>query len=465
MQGGSSLGQGIGASMTQHKAEAEQNAPASPLEQAMVQTMLRFTQRLKAGEDPQQVRAEASQDPVIRQWQQMQKGGGLAAPAPGAQGLQPGMPPQPQQAPQVPSFPDIGMQGGRPQMGAPGAFDPTRQPQAPQTGMAPQPSLGDVPGDADPRMSPWGIGPQGPKPGMVSGAYMPQPEAPKPYIYPEMRQSLGNVQASAAPQPPMPQGPPRQAFGASPQTVIAPRPMPQPAQPQAPAQAGPAPERLYSRKEFDRVSGFLPTVLAAQGRESTAQVAAQAKSDASQRQTNTQLLIAQMREQGLDQRHQGDLAAKFAGLDVSQQQAVLRGEVTLEGLRITGETARAVANTGAGSRERIAGDKVANAPEREGGAEKELRSLIQAQAVITSKPEWTKDQTAMDTFASHSKRIAELQGAVGRPVGATGQAPARKAAPKPAAKALSTKDQSALDWAERHPEDPRAAQIKSRLGR
>lgn len=391
MQGGQTLGQGLGQAgaqlESQRTAQAEANRPVNPLQQAMIDAMLKYTQRIGKGEDPAQVTAEAKQDPVIIQYQQSQRGGGLAAPAAN-------QPPQaPQSAPQRPSYPDVGAPGGQPQMGAPGQFDPTRQP-ATGLSMTPGQSLG--------------APPQGP----VSGALDMTP------------QQAPFARLSAAPVPTQSLGGRSQEFGRQPAPSMGQAPAPRPApQAQAPYQ--------YNQRDFAQMQPQFGQIMAMQGRQEVADAQAQARRDVQMSRDNTNTFIAILKQRGLDSDRALKEAIEFSKLDVSQQQNVLNNATKVQTANIGANATLGAAGIEAGSRERVAALSEAGKATKTGedSAEKELRTLINAQANIASKPEWTKDADSVATFKNYQKRIAELQNALGRPVGGTGPRPTASPAP------------------------------------
>lgn len=425
IQGLSGLGQVMDQREQRAKAEAEANRPVNPLQQVMIDTMMKYTQRLRAGEDPNQVTAEARQDPIILQYQQAQRGGGLAAPAAGPQAA-------PVPAPNAQAYPDIGMRNGQPQMASPGTFDPTRGQ-----------SLGAMP--------PSGQAPQGP----VSGALAmgSQPSLARISAAPVM---TGNTQ------------PPRPEFGSAPQAAVSQTPAPR---------AAPAPYQ-YTQRDFTQAAPLIPTVLAAQGREQVAGQNADVRMQVELSRANTAQFLGLLKAQGMSDAQASREAIAFAKMDVSQQQNVLNNATKLQTAQIGADADISKAQISAGSRERIAAER----PGREDSAEKELRTVTQSVTQLLKNPEWYLHPESSAAMARYNARIAELQSALGRPAGATSpqtQAPAP--APRRSAGAivralseedlasLGDRDRAALEWAKAHPNDPKAealyGKIKAKLGR
>lgn len=437
-QGLSGLGQVMDQRDARAKEEAFANSPINPLQVQMLELMKLGQKRVGAGEDPVQVAAELKQHPIAQQYLQAAKGGGLAAPAMGQ--AQPVQVPQ-QAAPQLetPPPPPAYPPGYGQSLGAPPA--------------APRPM------------------PQGPN---VSGAL--NMGQPPPQAQPMSRISAAPIMTGAT-------QPPRQEFGSQPAMSLGQSPPPMgPAPAPAPApQAPPAPPQ-YTQRDYASVQGMFPTIMAAQGRNDAAQIRADVQRENSIRQNNTATFIAMLRERGMDADRASREGIEFAKLDLDGQKNALDNLTRVKTTGMNNATDVEVANINAGSRERVAAGREAGKAAKPGedSAEKELRTLISAQANIASKPEWTKDADSVATFQSYRKRIAELQAAMGRPAGGTQprtapsaspaptfspQAPAPKPSKAPAQKVLNAQDTAALDWANQNPTDPRAKQIKAKLGR
>lgn len=441
-QGLSGLGQVMDQRDARAKEEAFANSPINPLQRQMLELALGGKKRILAGEDPDKVLAELKEHPIAQQYRQAAQGGGLAAPALGQQG--------PAQAPQQ------------------AAPQPQTQAEVPP----PPPAY--PPGYGQPGQSLGAPPPQRVPPQNVSGAYNMGP----PRAQPQQMATL-----SAAPQMTGNTQPPRQEFGSQPAVSLGQSPPPM-GPPPAPPQAAPPQPAPYvpTQAHYASVQGMFPTLMAAQGRNDAAQIRADVQRENSIRQNNTATFTALLRQSGMDADRASREAIEFEKLDAGTQNNVLDNLTRVKTTWMNNDAARDVAGINAGSRERVAAGREAGKAAKPGedSAEKELRTLISAQANIASKPEWTKDADSVATFQSYRKRIAELQAAMGRPAGGTQprtapsaspaptfspQAPAPKPSKAPAQKVLNAQDTAALDWANKNPTDPRAKQIKAKLGR
>lgn len=96
-----------------------------------------------------------------------------------------------------------------------------------------------------------------------------------------------------------------------------------------------------------------------------------------------------------------------------------------------------------------------NASKGAGDAQNRLLKLVQTK-IMSGQPLTPQEQAQVDTLPGAAAAGAQQQAAPQR------QAPAQAAAP--AQSSQSPQDQQALSWANANPNDPRAAQIKQRLG-
>ncbi|MFT3866839.1 MAG: hypothetical protein QM729_21460 [Solirubrobacterales bacterium] len=334
-----------------------------------------FINRVLAGEDPNRVAEEARRNPQIAQLLQQRLGSQGAQPV---QTSQPGVNWQ---------------QSGVPLGSGPSAQMPQ---QAPASQPAPQQSLGSM--AAQPYRAPPVSNELQGAPG--AGAGMPSPSMQQ---YPAPN-SLPPANYTA-------QGP----NGASVQVS---RPGPE----QAPASAPqPAPQEVRRTvRQQQPYWAALPTMVAQQGQNQRAD----GKNDAANYKAELTAMVGLLREKGLDERQQQQVLAQFAGYDSKERQAFYNGLNSLESARIRADATRDAAAMGASAsryRTDVTAETAANKPQGSGesSAEKELRSLINANASIVGKPEWTKDADATAQFQANNARIQELQSAVGRPVGQT----------------------------------------------
>lgn len=149
-----------------------------------------------------------------------------------------------------------------------------------------------------------------------------------------------------------------------------------------------------------RLAPFLPAMIAGASREDVARTQAQGRADSANLRAQTGVLITLLKEKGLDDRQIQDQLTKFEGLDIKAQIAAMNAAVSLMNVQ-----------TSAGA---TVGAARVRADTKEDPAEKELRSVQSAIANIVSKPEWTKDQSAVGEVARLTARIGELQRGVGR---------------------------------------------------
>ncbi len=372
MQGASSLGGGIASAWQAGRDKAEGDQPIPDVLQ-------RYVQRILAGEDPQQVGAEAQRDP------------GIAA-----------LIQQHRRSPQMPNpastVPDVGWQGG-PALGAPGQFSPSGGPMGPSGPGA----LGTQAAQGGPAMSLGSMQAQ-----QHQGAQ--QAIAPESYQpgWMETSRTPPSIAAMAQPTQGAPQVTPQQA-GAS------------VGQPSRPAQAAQPAQRNMSRKEFGMLSPILPAAIAAGGRQEQARAVAEGRMRTEQMRAQKDTLLAIMKENGLDARVGQQLLLKLEGMDDAQQRAYLEAMTDL----LKAQT-QASASTGAA---RIRAD-TARGPNPTLEDLKLVQNQIRQWQSIT---DWQKQPTVVAKVKEAEEQVRRLRQALGIPQEGSGTqqpAPQNKQTPR-----------------------------------
>lgn len=391
------------ASLAAQKQEDFQNFELNPQMQA-------FMDRIMAGEDPVQVGQEAAKTPGFLE-QLAQGGNAVQSPASAAnrdyrQQLPTGAPP----------------------------------PQAPVRAPAPQASI------ADPNWRPPASFRPGQSPALGPGVgpSLGQPTQGAPQVTPAQAGAVGSVG-----------GPPPQR--------------PQVAPPQA-APAAPAPHR-WTQREFQQLQPALPSIVAAQGRSQAAKTTAGAKIDVADKQALVRFITAKMREDGKTQAQIDNALIAIMGEEGKNTRAAAANETSTTNTAIKAGAAKEVAATNASGKVAAAGAKGSGKTQRD-PRQVELAEVNKGiDKLVTDDNDLLNTPNLKQELEAKRKRRAELEADLNKnppktqaPTATDKLKPAETGA-APAGKVASPKEQQALDWANRHPNDPRSAAIKAKLGK
>jgi len=374
MQGASTIGQGVGAYMQDKE-----------LDKQIHPKLAAYIDRLLAGANPDQLKAEAGADPDLA---------GIFG------SIQRGVPVSPQGM-----VPDLHPQGGLQAPGAvnpaggPGPYQPVQPPQSVPQANQQQHSLAQAAVGGPGQINPQSLGAmdvnmrgqtvQG-VPGRDALTMMAQPIQGAPQVQADTRPSVSSFM-------PKPQAP-------------------APAQPQ---QSG------YTRRDLQSISPLLPTIEAGRSREMVAKLGAETKLKTEQSKNLRLALQAKAKEEGLDARMIQAALLATEGMDDKMQIAYFRGLIDLQRSQVGAEATKSAA-----------GIKAAAPKGGEDPDEKELRNLQNSIRALTAVTDWEKQPSLSTQVQEFQRQANALATRLGKPYveggsTATKPKPAPQAPPPP----------------------------------
>lgn len=360
MQGASTVSQGVGAYMQDKE-----------LDKQIHPKLAAYIDRLLAGADPEQLKAEASADPGLA---------GIFG------GIQRGAPVSPQGM-----VPDLHPQGGLQAPGAvnpaggPGPYQPVQPPQSVPQANQQQHSLAQTavggPGQINPQsLGAMDVPPQqaGGRPnaglgGMDALTMMAQPMQGAPQVQADTRPSVSSFM-------PKPQ---------------APAPAQAPAQPQQPS---------YTRRDLQSIAPLIPTIEAGRSREMVAKMGADTKLKTEQSKNLRLALTAKAKEEGLDARMIQSALLATEGMDDKMQIAYFKAMIDLQRTQIGAEATKSAAGI------RATAPKGGEDPD-----EKELRNLQNSIRALTAVTDWEKQPSLAGQVQEFQRQANALATRLGKP--------------------------------------------------
>lgn len=371
MDGANTLGQGIGAF-----------AQDKEMDKAIHPKLAAYLDRLLAGADPDQLKAEASADPDLAGIFGSIKRNGPVSP----QGM----------------VPDLHPRGG---LQAPGAVNPAGGPgpyQVAQPATSVQQANRQEHSLAQSALS---------GPGQISTQSLGAMDVNMRGRTVSGVPGMDALTMMAQPMQGAPQVTPQQA-GAQ---------VMQPSQPRPQPQSQPQPQgRQWTRRDLAQVVPLVPTIEAGRSREAVAKTNADAKMKTEQTKNLRLALQAKAKEEGLDARMIQDALLKTEGMDDKMQIAYFKGMIDVQKASISAEATKSAA-----------GIKASAPKGGEDPDEKELRNLQNAIKGLTSVTDWEKQPTLAGQVSEWRDQAQALAKRLGKPYvegGNTGPKP-KAAAP------------------------------------